>query len=84
MSASVGTRLALLEKQVSELRKCVSQTPTQEVAWRLFAAEREMRIAADVEVTRARDALDDQQQALESIIAEMEGLVSFLSGKLPD
>ena len=84
MSASVGTRLSLLEKVVSEIRKRVSQTPEQEVAWRMMNAEREMRIKADVEAARAREALEEQQQGLESIVAEMESLVFFLNGKCSD
>lgn len=81
MSASVGTRLSLLEEQVADIRKRVSRTPEQEVAWRMFAAEREMRIQADMEVARTRGAMDAQQGALEGIIAELEGVAYLLRGK---
>lgn len=81
MAASVGTRLALLEEQMAGLRKRVSQTPDQEVAWRMHGAEREMRIQADVDAALAREALSEQQRTIEEIMAEMEGLVFFLRGK---
>lgn len=83
MSASVGTRLALLEEQIAQLRKRVSQTPEQEVAWRMFASEREIRIKADVDAALAKEALVDQQRTLEDVMSELEGLSLFLSRKLP-
>ena len=82
MTASVNTRLSLLEGQVSELRKRVGTVPSQEVAWRMHAAEQEMRVKAELAAALAKDALAENVRAMEDLIAEAEGLVWFLrSGK---
>lgn len=80
MTASIGTRLALLESHVSELRKHLGTMPTQEVAWRMHQAERELRLAAELHAAQAKAALADNVHSLEALLAEAEGLVWFLKG----
>jgi hypothetical protein len=79
MAASDRTRLALLEEQVAQLRKRVSRTPEQEVAWRLWRAADEQRIEATVRVREQEALIQSFVADLEGFMAEMEGLALFLS-----
>lgn len=80
MAPSVKARLTLVELHLKDLRRHTDSMPSREVAWRMHAAEREMRIKAEVDAALAKQALEDYVRSMESLLAEAEGLVWFLKG----